>query len=79
MSGKFSLSLCFIEVSVFNAHSQDPDLWRIIWVYSVCQCSFYWTLGISVLTFKATSFYYYYSYVAEKDISYESAARQTFI
>ena len=39
----------FIEIPVFNANSIDPVLRRLIWVYTVCQCAFYRSLGINGL------------------------------
>ena len=49
----FLLLPCFIEIPVFYANSVDPDqtprLWRLIWICTVCQCSFYGTLGLDGL------------------------------
>ena len=42
------LLLYFIEIPVFNANSVDPDQ-TLHWVYTVCQCPFYGTLGINGL------------------------------
>ena len=40
------LSPCFIYIPALNANSVDPDqMWHLIWVYTVCQCPIYGTLG----------------------------------
>ena len=46
----FIIIVMFIEISVFNASSVDPDQMRqhLIWVCTVCQCPFYGMLGINV-------------------------------
>ena len=53
VSGYFFLLLlvCFIEIHVFNANSEDPIrhrvLWRLLWIYSIFQCPFYGTRRIN--------------------------------
>ena len=53
MSGWFLLLLCFIEISVFNANSVDPDQTPRFAASDLglrcLQCSFYRTLGINEL------------------------------
>ena len=60
MSGSFFVLPCFIEISVFNANSVDPDqtphsaasrMRRLIWVYTVCHCPLYGMLGINGLNY----------------------------
>ena len=47
VSGLLVILLCFVEILVFNANSETPDLRRLILVYAVCQCPFYGTLYIN--------------------------------
>ena len=46
----------FIEIYVINANGvaliRRHVLWRPIWVYTICQCPFYGTLGIHGLSWK---------------------------
>ena len=39
------ITIMFVEMSELNENSVDPDLRRLILVYTVCQCPFYGTLG----------------------------------
>ena len=41
--------LLFKEYGAFNTNSVDRVLWRLIWVYTVCQCPIYGALGINRL------------------------------
>ena len=34
-------------------------LWHLIWIYTVCHCPYYWTLGIHVFVFFFLSFGFY--------------------
>ena len=40
-------------ISELNVNSVDPDLRRLLWVYTVCQCPLYRALGINGLTVAA--------------------------
>ena len=52
VSGWILLLPCFIEIPVSIAKNVDPDQTpRLNWVYTVCQCPFYGTLGINGLSF----------------------------
>ena len=59
VSSYFLILPCFIEIPVFKANSVDsshrPQLRRLILVYTVCQCPFYWTQGINALNEQALS------------------------
>ena len=39
----------WLQISELNANSEDPVLQCLIWVYTVCQCPFYGTLGLNGL------------------------------
>ena len=50
------IMFCCVENSELNANSVDPDqmphsvAWPMIWVCTVCQCSFYGSLGLNGLS-----------------------------
>ena len=43
----FFIITIFTEITLFNANSIDPGSDGAFWVYTVCQCLFYDTLGIN--------------------------------
>ena len=43
----FFIITIFTEITLFNANSIDPGSDGAFWVYTVCQCLFYGTLGIN--------------------------------
>ena len=65
------ITTMFIEMSVINANSVDPDQSprsvALIWVYTVCQCPIYGTLGINGLRVHTDKcFVYYINFYSEE-------------